>query len=411
MHLFDTAGDRTPKCHLSSLTLSPLNSVLLFFHHLILFCFCFLPTSVLSAESNMTTSQDLAWLEAELLTEDLVALKRRRSNTRRDATRNERYCTDCAAQTLKDLDIGSIDHHLEKINADILIADLLQDAILAHVKEEDEEKEEDEHHSHHRKMLATRKGLTQQLTAARVHEQVNLAKTSIGAFIVQPTIAGYGVKTTLENLSTQLTDLKALAHPLKDCPELMDTLQAVTRDLTTLREGYDEDNPDRKTSVSKDSRPIGMSKFDRLPRIELPSFNGENVGWRPYWEKFNNALEKDPTLTDVDRLSFLLMTMKCKEGKEIIDSHTRRGPDYDAAVRALKERYDQPRVTSRSTHQFCKTHLEINRRGDWSNHHPHSAYYRNHEGVRRELSGDSLHGHSRASHARRLLPLLDGENS
>ena len=33
-------------------------------------------------------------------------------------------------------------------------------------------------------------------------------------------------------------------------------------------------------------------------------------------------LEKDPTLTDV---SFLLMTMKFKEGKDIIDSHTRRG--------------------------------------------------------------------------------------
>ena len=44
------------------------------------------------------------------------------------------------------------------------------------------------------------------------------------------------------------------------------------------------------------------------------------------------------------------MTIKCKEGKEIIDSHTRRGPDYEAAVHALKERYDQPRVTCRTTH-------------------------------------------------------------
>ena len=33
-------------------------------------------------------------------------------------------------------------------------------------------------------------------------------------------------------------------------------------------------------------------------------------------------LQKDPTLTNVDKLSFLLMTMKCKEGKDIIDSHT-----------------------------------------------------------------------------------------
>ena len=67
--------------------------------------------------------------------------------------------------------------------------------------------------------------------------------------------------------------------------------------------------------------------------------------------------QKDATLTDVDRLFFLTMTMKCKEGKDIIDSHTRRSPDYEAAVRALKELYDQPRVTSRTTHQKFSQHV------------------------------------------------------
>ncbi len=70
----------------------------------------------------MMTSQDLVRLEAEL--------KRRRTNNRRDVSRNERFCRDSAAQTLKDLDIGSIEHHLEKINTDILIAEFLQNAIL-----------------------------------------------------------------------------------------------------------------------------------------------------------------------------------------------------------------------------------------------------------------------------------------
>ena len=93
------------------------------------------------------------------------------------------------------------------------------------------------------------------------------------------------------------------------------------------------------------SKTNSSSKFDRLPRIELPSFNGEGSEWKPYWEKFTNALSKDVSLTDVDRLSFLTMTMKCKEGMEIINSHTRRSPDYEAAVRALKERYLQRNAT------------------------------------------------------------------
>ena len=95
----------------------------------------------------------------------------------------------------------------------------------------------------------------------------------------------------------------------------------------------------------------GTSKFDRLPHIELPSFNSEGSEWRPYWKKFTNALSKYATLRDVDHLSIPTMTMKCKKGNDIIDSHTRRSSDHEAALRALKERYDQPQVTSRTTHQ------------------------------------------------------------
>ncbi len=122
----------------------------------------------------MTTRQDLVCFELILREEDLTSLKRRRTNNRRDATRNERYCKDCTAQPIEDLDIGSIEHHLEKIKENISIAELLQNAILVHIKEENIEKEEDEHHANHCKMLATRKGLTQQLTAARVLQQSNL---------------------------------------------------------------------------------------------------------------------------------------------------------------------------------------------------------------------------------------------
>ena len=50
------------------------------------------------------------------------------------------------------------------------------------------------------------------------------------------------------------------------------------------------------------------------------------------------------------------MTMNCKEGKKIIDSQTRKGPNYKAAIQAMKERYDQPRVISRSTHQGFVKH-------------------------------------------------------
>ena len=70
----------------------------------------------------MITSQDLSRLETELRTEDLVNLKGRHTDNRRDASRNERFHKDCTALSLDELDFGSIKYHLEKNNSNIAIA-------------------------------------------------------------------------------------------------------------------------------------------------------------------------------------------------------------------------------------------------------------------------------------------------
>lgn len=104
------------------------------------------------------------------------------------------------------------------------------------------------------------------------------------------------------------------------------------------------------------TRLTGLSKFDRLPRLVLPDFDGTPIGWRPFWEKFQNALSKDTGLTDVDKLAFLNMAVKGEEAKLIIESKTRSGPDYDGTIQALQDRYDQPRQTCRTSLQSVLNH-------------------------------------------------------
>ena len=83
-------------------------------------------------------------------------------------------------------------------------------------------------------MLATRKGLIQQLTAADVHQQSSLTKLSIEYLAVLPSLASYGTEKTQTELGTTLATLQAQAHSLKDRPELMKTLLGLSKVLTTL---------------------------------------------------------------------------------------------------------------------------------------------------------------------------------
>ena len=135
-----------------------------------------------------------------------------------------------------------------------------------------------------------------------------------------------------------------------------DGIQALIRDLMDLqvknRKGLTDSTPPSAPST----RLTGLSKFDRLPRLVLPDFDGTPVGWRPFWEKFQNALSKDTGLIDVDKLAFLNMSVKGEEAKLIIESKTRSGPDYDGAIQALQDRYDQPRQTCRTSLQSVLNH-------------------------------------------------------
>ena len=80
-------------------------------------------------------------------------------------------------------------------------------------------------------MLATRKELMQQLTAAEVHRQNDLTKLSIDSLTVLPSMA-------VKELSTTIATLKSQAHPLKDRPELMETLLGLDKNLCTIWEGF-----------------------------------------------------------------------------------------------------------------------------------------------------------------------------
>jgi len=43
----------------------------------------------------------------------------------------------------------------------------------------------------------------------------------------------------------------------------------------------------------------------RLPRLDLSTFSGNTLDWRPFWDGFNAVVNSNPTLTGVQKLNYL----------------------------------------------------------------------------------------------------------
>ena len=81
----------------------------------------------------------------------------------------------------------------------------------------------------------------------------------------------------------------------------------------------------------------------RLPRIELPKFTGDIKDWQAFHTAFASLVDTDESLTNADKLSYLLTCVK-GEARSLI-SHLRQTDDaYPAARDILSRRYENPRM-------------------------------------------------------------------
>ena len=55
----------------------------------------------------------------------------------------------------------------------------------------------------------------------------------------------------------------------------------------------------------------------RLPKLEIPVFIGELLDWQPFWDCFQAAIDTNPTLTGVQKLSYLRAQLRGEASRVI----------------------------------------------------------------------------------------------
>ena len=82
----------------------------------------------------------------------------------------------------------------------------------------------------------------------------------------------------------------------------------------------------------------------KLPKLEVPTFNGSILDWRSFWEQFTVAVHDNRKLFDTEKLVYLQQALKGGSAKGAIEGLSRSGDNYEEAIQCLKGRYNRPRL-------------------------------------------------------------------
>ena len=260
--------------------------------------------------------------------EDLLALKRIRGTRKGQLTKVqqdlERYsCTPLA--DLKRITLEGLTNNFEK---QARFCTRAQDRILTLIQArsdsgayDEEEKESDTQESLHQ----TIRDKIQELLAAL--DAANKAKRLMDLFQSSDSLGDRDVLAKLESMETTINELLDIEASISEFPELstqLSDLQLLHRWLTKEVLRTTTPPSDLVGPVTTTSTPTLRGSV-RLPRMELPTFDGEQEKWRDFWDEFRNALEKDTGLTSTDKLHYLRNSIKSEEGKDIVATGSRGG--------------------------------------------------------------------------------------
>ncbi len=95
------------------------------------------------------------------------------------------------------------------------------------------------------------------------------------------------------------------------------------------------------TKSEKSSAPPEQ-KGVRLPKLDVPTFDGNLLNWRSFWEQFRISVHDRTHLSDSEKLVYLQQSLKSGSAKSTIEGLSRSGENYAEAIECLQARYDRP---------------------------------------------------------------------
>lgn len=158
----------------------------------------------------------------------------------------------------------------------------------------------------------------------------------------------------LEQYSTDMDDLdQKILGKLLDIGVSEEDYEAEMMDIAKYRDKISgarwridtigtQPHSDRSPTGSYDSvfsADSSKKKCFKLPKIQIPKFDGDLRSWLGWWSQFEK-IDQDEDLHDSDKFQYLIQATEAKsEARSIISAFPPTGENYSAAIDSLKKRY------------------------------------------------------------------------
>ena len=128
-------------------------------------------------------------------------------------------------------------------------------------------------------------------------------------------------------------------HPLwSTAKELGDRLNAMdTREMAPHSSSSLSSTDSSRPTPKTDSEPY------RMPKIDIPHFNGEIKNWHRFWVQYKEAVHDNKRLNSTTKLVFLRQAMDDPALQDLLCCETEGGDFYGEMIEVLSKRFDKPR--------------------------------------------------------------------
>ena len=139
----------------------------------------------------------------------------------------------------------------------------------------------------------------------------------------------------IEREIDEATDISIKIDEIVD--QIEEKLRATSCTSTRTRSEIFNILPSNELNVSASSNRSTMQGI-KLPKLNLPRFNGDITKFQPFWQSFKCAVDSHESLTGIQKLTYLINSLegpafKALEGLDIIESN------YEKASQILQSRF------------------------------------------------------------------------